>query len=92
MQFESKKWEDIEPGNIVKFLKDNEAPADIVIVYSSNKSGVVYVDTMNLDGETNLKEKYTIFENLNEDKLVLLNGEIRCDQPNENLDKWDARL
>lgn len=47
----------------MKFIKDQEAPADIVILYSSNKSGVVNVDTMNLDGETNLKEKNALIEN-----------------------------
>lgn len=80
------------PGNIVKFEKDQEAPADIVIIHSSNKSGVVYVDTMNLDGETNLKEKNSLFEDIDEEKLMYLNGEIICDYPNENLEKWDARL
>ena len=66
MQFEQTKWEDIQKGNIVKFLKDQEAPADILILHSSNKSGVVNVDTMNLDGETNLKEKNSLVEEFDE--------------------------
>ncbi len=87
-----KKWEDIEPGNVVRFKKDQEAPADIMILYSSNKSGVVYVDTMNLDGETNLKEKNSLLEELDEKRMNLITGETRCDQPNENLDKWEAKV
>lgn len=63
-----------------------------MILYSSNESGVVYVDTMNLDGETNLKEKNSLIEEFDERKISQLNGEIRTDLPNENLDKWDARL
>jgi P-type E1-E2 ATPase len=74
-----KKWEDIEPGNVVRFKKDQEAPADIMILYSSNKSGVVYVDTMNLDGETNLKEKNSLLEELDEKRMNLITGETRCD-------------
>lgn len=92
MQFESKRWEDIEAGNIVKFVKDQESPADIAILYSSSKSGVVNVDTMNLDGETNLKEKNSLLENLDEDNLEIIHGELICDFPNENLEKWDARF
>jgi P-type E1-E2 ATPase len=90
MHFEVRKWSEIQPGNIIKFMKDQEAPADIVILHSSNQTGVVFVDTMNLDGETNLKEKNAIFENFDEKHLHKISGEIRCEVPNENLEKWDA--
>lgn len=65
-QFTSVKWSDIKVGSIIKFTKDLEAPADIMILFSSNKSGFVYVDTMNLDGETNLKEKNSLIEDFDE--------------------------
>jgi magnesium-transporting ATPase (P-type) len=42
-------------------------PADIAIISSANKNGVVYVDTMNLDGETNLKEKNALIEHFSEE-------------------------
>ena len=32
-------------------------PADMVLLSSSNPEGVCYIETMNLDGETNLKIK-----------------------------------
>lgn len=35
-----------------------------MIIYSSNESGVAYVDTVALDGETNLKEKQSAVEDL----------------------------
>ena len=38
-------------------------------MYSSNKSGLVFVDTMNLDGETNLKEKTALIEKFKEKSL-----------------------
>ena len=67
-----------------------ESPADIAILYSSNASGVVYADTINLDGETNLKEKNALRDDYDEAQLQKINGEIRCETPNENLEKWDA--
>jgi phospholipid-translocating ATPase len=57
MMFEDLKWEDIQTGNIIKMRKEESAPADILMLYSANISGIIYVDTMNLDGETSLKDK-----------------------------------
>lgn len=46
-----KKWADIKSGELVKVLKDEEFPSDIVLLKSDKESGIVFVDTMNLDGE-----------------------------------------
>lgn len=45
---------------------------------------------MNLDGETNLKERLLPYA----DKIdpEQFTGEILCDLPNENLEEWDANL
>jgi phospholipid-translocating ATPase len=37
--------------------KNEDIPSDILLLYSSNETGIAFVDTMALDGETNLKEK-----------------------------------
>jgi P-type E1-E2 ATPase len=63
-EWQSKKWLELSPGDIIKLESESEAPADIVLMHCSNKSGVVFVDTMNLDGETNLKERLTLHEHL----------------------------
>ncbi len=42
-------------GDIVKVTEDMECPADIVLVASSGEGGMCYIETANLDGETNLK-------------------------------------
>ena len=60
-------------------MKDQESPADILVLYSSNSSGLVFVDTMNLDGETNLKEKNAVLEHLSMKKIYELQGEVTCD-------------
>ena len=44
-------------GDIVKIKKDTEFPADLLLLLASGGKDIVYVDTMNLDGETNLKDK-----------------------------------
>ena len=37
---------------------DEEVPADLIMLTSADEEGLCYVETANLDGETNLKIKY----------------------------------
>jgi hypothetical protein len=36
---------------------DEEIPADLLLLTSNEENGIVYIDTVNLDGETSLKVK-----------------------------------
>jgi len=76
----------------VRLKKNCEVPADLLLIHSSNISGLVFVDTMNLDGETNLKEKMVIVENFEEKTVPKLMGDITCDTPNELLDAWEGNI
>ena len=49
--FKEKKWAEIKSGELIKILKEEEFPCDIVLLKSDKESGIVFVDTMNLDGE-----------------------------------------
>lgn len=42
-------------GDIVKVEKDEEVPADLLLINAPKD--IVFVSTMNLDGETNLKDR-----------------------------------
>lgn len=86
------RWEEIKAGMIIRVEKDLEVPADIVVLYSSNISGLVFVDTMNLDGETNLKEKMALCENFDEKDISKVTGEMIVDTPNELLDYWEGTM
>ncbi|ORE10804.1 phospholipid-translocating P-type ATPase [Rhizopus microsporus var. microsporus] len=53
-------WQDVKVGDFV-FLRNNDAvPADMVVLSSSEPDGLCYVETQNLDGETNLKIKHSL--------------------------------
>ena len=58
--FISKKWKDIKVGNIVMIQRDEYFPADLILVNSSEQNGLCYVETKNLDGETNMKHKTSL--------------------------------
>jgi phospholipid-transporting ATPase len=51
------KWKDVNQGDIVKVLEDETFPCDMVFISSTEPESVCYVETANLDGETNLKMK-----------------------------------
>ena len=47
----------MQVGELIKVEKDYYFPADLLLISSTNDDGIAYVETMNLDGETNLKIK-----------------------------------
>ncbi|TKW25431.1 hypothetical protein SEVIR_3G119200v4 [Setaria viridis] len=83
------KWKDIRVGDIVKVEKDEFFPADLVVLSSSYEDAICYVETMNLDGETNLKLKQSLeatSSSLPDDESFGGFGAvIRCEDPNAHL-------
>lgn len=51
------KWKDIRVGDVIKLARDHSVPADIALLHANGPNGVAYIETMVLDGETNLKSK-----------------------------------
>lgn len=84
----------IHVGDIMKIYKDEEVPVDICILKSSKKNGMCFVDTVNLDGESNLKVKKCqhMTQQLAENQICSFNGIIQCETPNDLLDSWEGYL
>jgi phospholipid-translocating ATPase len=53
----SVKWENIKVGDVIKVERDQPIPADVALLHANGPNGVAYIETMALDGETNLKSK-----------------------------------
>lgn len=54
-RFKKDCWKNVQVGDFIRLYNDEEIPADIVVLSTSSDDGACYVETKNLDGETNLK-------------------------------------
>lgn len=50
-------WVEVNVGDIIQVSRNDQVPADIVLLYAEGRNGTAYIETMALDGETNLKPK-----------------------------------
>ena len=55
--FTQSTWKNVKVGNILQLKTDDPIPCDMLILHTSDAKGICYVETKNLDGETNLKIK-----------------------------------
>lgn len=84
-------WEDLRVGDFVRISDDQPIPADILICSTSDPDNVAYVETKNLDGETNLKSRNAVV-GLNHLKSAAdcTSGKgaqfrVECDRPETNM-------
>lgn len=59
-KFKRAYWKSVKVGDIIKIYNNDEVPADMVILSTSDPDGACYVETRNLDGETNLKIRQSL--------------------------------
>ncbi|ORX91371.1 phospholipid-transporting ATPase [Basidiobolus meristosporus CBS 931.73] len=93
--FEDRRWKDVVVGDIVRIADKEFFPADIVLLSSSEPEALCYIETSNLDGETNLKIKQglQVTSNLTSpDEICELQGYIKSELPNSSLYTFDGTL
>ncbi|CAN9106576.1 unnamed protein product [Alternaria alternata] len=93
--FADTKWVNVAVGDIVRVESEQSFPTDLVLLASSEPEGLCYIETANLDGETNLKIKQAIPETadfVSPAELARLGGRIRSEQPNSSLYTYEATL
>ena len=93
-------WEDLKVGDFVQLRSNEQVPADIVLCATSEPENVAYVETKNLDGETNLKSRNAVPEltHLRSAHAILANRggggsfRIHAEAPDVNMYKFNAAV
>ena len=97
-RFVWRKWHEVNVGDVVKVVNGANFPADMVMISSTapeDKKGTCYIETSQLDGETNLKIRSAIPETGDLDNDTTLwhtNGVIECEGPNRDLYTFNGNI
>lgn len=88
------KSEEFHVGDIIVLQRDKECPADIIMIGSSENDGSCSIETANLDGETNLKERLALptFKGVPLENIHSLNAKITCQPPNQELYNFSGKI
>ncbi|OHT01368.1 putative phospholipid-transporting ATPase [Tritrichomonas foetus] len=84
--FLQKKWCDLKVSDVIRIEPQCEVPADCILIKSPD--GRCRIETSALDGETNLKFKYSINQKVNKNSKFLL----EISPPNANLSTFSGKI
>uniref|UniRef100_A0A8D2JPT7 Phospholipid-transporting ATPase n=1 Tax=Sciurus vulgaris TaxID=55149 RepID=A0A8D2JPT7_SCIVU len=90
-----KCWKDVRVGDFIQMQCNEIVPADILLLFSSDPSGICHLETANLDGETNLKQRCVV-RGFSQQELRFqpehFCNTIVCEKPNNHLNKFKGYL
>lgn len=84
-QVDSINLESLQVGQIVRILRDEMIPADLVLLKSSEPDGLCYLETAAIDGENNLKLRQARSEVCGFNVNQWADASITCDTPNSEI-------
>ncbi|XP_030605028.1 phospholipid-transporting ATPase ID [Archocentrus centrarchus] len=92
---QNEKWMNVRVGDIIKLENNQFVAADLLLLSSSEPHGLCYIETAELDGETNMKVRQSVSvtsELGDPNNLASFNGEVVCEPPNNKLDRFSGTL
>ncbi|XP_028941561.1 phospholipid-transporting ATPase IK [Antrostomus carolinensis] len=94
--FRWQTWRDICVGDIIRLRKESIVPADIFLLSSSEPSSLCYVETADIDGETNLKFRQALLvthqQLVSEESMAAFDGRVTCEEPNSRMHSFTGTL
>ncbi|SCU89701.1 LAME_0E05028g1_1 [Lachancea meyersii CBS 8951] len=91
-----KQWKDVKVGDYVLLNQDDWVPADLLLLTCDAENSDCFVETMALDGETNLKNKQPLREISDQMEtiagLASFKARITVEDPNIDLHNFEGNL
>uniref|UniRef100_A0A663FGK6 Phospholipid-transporting ATPase n=1 Tax=Aquila chrysaetos chrysaetos TaxID=223781 RepID=A0A663FGK6_AQUCH len=91
----SRYWKEVKVGDFVQLRCNEIIPADILLLSSSDPDGLCHIETANLDGETNLKQRQVVRRFLELDSEfdpLKFTSVIECEKPNNDLSRFQGYI
>ena len=96
VDIQKQQWKNLKVGDFVLLKQDDWVPADILLLTTDGTNSECYVETMALDGETNLKSKlpHTELNKLTSSSsgLAHINAQVTVEDPNVDLYNFEGNL
>uniref|UniRef100_A0A672J4W4 Phospholipid-transporting ATPase n=1 Tax=Salarias fasciatus TaxID=181472 RepID=A0A672J4W4_SALFA len=92
---QNEKWMNVRVGDIIKLENKQFVAADLLLLSSTEPHGLCYIETAELDGETNMKVRQSVSvtsELGDPNNLASFDGEVVCEPPNNKLDRFCGTL
>ncbi|XP_056901692.1 phospholipid-transporting ATPase ID isoform X2 [Takifugu flavidus] len=92
---QKEKWMNIRVGDIIKLESNQFVTADLLLLSTTEPHGLCYIETAELDGETNMKVRQSVSvtsELGDPNNLASFDGEVVCEPPNNKLDHFSGTL
>ncbi|KAM9741456.1 phospholipid-transporting ATPase VB [Menidia menidia] len=90
-QFLERRWKDVRVGDFVRVVCNEIVPADLLLLHTADPKGVCHIETSNLDGETNLKQRRVVSGlciSIPDFEPESFNSIVVCEKPNNNLNHF----
>lgn len=89
-RFIKEEWSKVTPGDFIHLSCNEIIPADILFIRSSDVQGICHIETSNIDGESNLKQRQIVegFSSISENKdfvPTMFPYTVEVEQPNSEI-------